>query len=502
MWQGSSQDSGRQGGAPSLLPKRGVARQQPGFRKTGRCYLSPPYTGCGKAAARIQGDRVGLPLSSLYRVWQGSSQYSGRRGGATSLLPIRGVAMQQPGFRETGRGSLSPPYKGCGKAAARIQGDRAGLPLSSLYGVWQGSSQDSGRRGGAPSLLPIQGVERQQQGFRETGWGFLSPPYTGCGKAAARIQGDRVGLPLSSLYGVCKAAARIQGDRAGLPLSSLYGVWQGSSQDSGRRGGAPSLLPIWGVARQQPGFRETGRGSLSPPYTGCGKAAARIQGDRAGLPLSSLYGVWQGSSQDSGRRRVYLSPISMGCGKVAARIQGDRVGLPLSSLYRVWQGSSQDSGRQGGAPSLLPKRGVARQQPGFRETGWGSLSPPYTGSGKAAARIQGDRAGLPLSSLYGVWQGSSQDSGRQGGAPPLLPKRGVARQQPGFRETGRGSLSPPYTGCGKAAARIQGDRAWAPSLLSLYGVWQGSSQDSGGQGGATSLLSLWGVARSGRPSVE
>ena len=181
----------------------------------------------------------------------------------------------------------------CGKAARQ--------PL-------QAGRKDVGRRGGATTLLSLRCVARQLDShykqaarMRGDGAGLHSPLFTVCGKAAIqplqagrKDAGDGAGLH-SPLFTVCGKAARqpLQagrkdaGDGAGLPLSSLYRVWQGSYtaitswlQGCGRRHGATTLLSLPCVARQ-----------LDSHY----KQAARMWGDGAGLPLSSLYGVWQGS---------------------------------------------------------------------------------------------------------------------------------------------------------------------------------------------------------------
>ena len=433
------------------------------MRRDGWDSISSLFMRCGKTAS--------------YTAITTGRKDAGRRGGATTLLSLRCVARQ-----------LDSHYK----QAARMRGDGAGLPLSSLYGVWQGSytaitsrPQGCGRRGGATTLLSLPCVARQLDShykqavrMRGDGAGLHSPLFTVCGKAArqplqraARMRGDGAGLPLSSLYGVWQGSytaitSRPQGcgRRGRATLSSLYGVWQGSytaitsrPQGCGRRGGATTLLSLRCVARQ-----------LYSHY----KQAARMWGDGAGLPLSSLYGVWQGSytaitsrPQGCGETgRGYHSPLFTVCGKAARQ--------PL-------QAGRKDVGRRGGATTLLSLRCVARQ-----------LDSHY----KQAARMQGDGAGLPLSSLYGVWQGSytaitsrPQGCGETGQGYTLLSLRCVARQlyshykqAARMRGDGAGLHSPLFTVCGKAAIqplqagrKDAGDGAGLP-LSSLYGVWQGS----------------------------
>ena len=138
-------------------------------------------------------------------------------------------------MRETGQGYHSPLFTVCGKAARQ--------PL-------QAGRKDAGRRGRATTLLSLRCVARQLYShykqaarMRETGRGYHSPLFTVCGKAARQ------------------------------PL-------QAGRKDAGRRGRATTLLSLRCVARQ-----------LDSHY----KQAARMRGDGAGLPLSSLYGVWQGS---------------------------------------------------------------------------------------------------------------------------------------------------------------------------------------------------------------
>ena len=106
--------------------------------ETARGYHSPLFTVCGKAARQ--------PL-------QAGRKDVGRRGGATTLLSLRCVARQLDShykqaarMRGDGAGLHSPLFTVCGKAARqplqagrKDAGDGAGLPLSSLYGVWQGS---------------------------------------------------------------------------------------------------------------------------------------------------------------------------------------------------------------------------------------------------------------------------------------------------------------------------------------------------------------------------